>query len=188
MSRAVDIFKRLECDHIHLQQILTVLEQESERADKNGWRDVDFALIFTVFEYIRAYPEQFHHPLEDSSFDFLLNRELIDPYLIQTIYQQHKNLKIKTANLYQYFKDMQSGEAESSPELLPTIKEFCRKQCDHIKLEEEKIFPLLAEFSDGDWWDIASCIVMLNDPVFENPDRDDFALLAKKIAGEKNHS
>ena len=168
-----------------MQQILDVLEQESERADENNWQDVEYTLIFSVFEYIRAYPEQFHHPLEDSSFDFLLDRKLVDPHLMQTIYQQHKNLKIKTTNLYQYFKELQAGESEVSAELLPTIKEFCRKQQDHIQQEEEKIFPLLAELGEGDWWDIASCITVLSDPVFEHPDRDDFVLLAINLAAKR---
>ena len=61
------IIQKLNQDHHRLAELLNVLDEQMDLLDSDI--EFDSELTLGVLEYIKYYPDVFHHPLEELIFD-----------------------------------------------------------------------------------------------------------------------
>lgn len=176
------LYRQLVQDHVNLSRVLEVLRIAVEDYQATDWYHPNMPLILDAFEYIRAYPEVFHHPLEERSFDYLLQHKMVDPVVVDEIRTQHNELEEATERLQQQFKAIADDCVVAEEQLKQDFSDYLTLQMHHLQTENEKIFPILEQIDDRDWWDIASCMVLRQDPIFgDDPGREHFNALAKSV-------
>lgn len=174
-------FEQLVADHSNLQRILELLRHEIHGRSHCSELDAELPLILDVLDYIKAYPETFHHPLEEAAFDLLTAKSLIDPSVLKPIRDQHLQLEQFTDRLHLRFLQLANGLEEDTT-LIDDLSLFIDLQEEHIESENRHIMPALQhKISEGDWWDIASVLTLNKDPLFDQKLRNQFKVLARRI-------
>ena len=69
-----EVLKQLILDHMQLERVLSCLERQINHYVNDTGEEPSLSLIQDGMEYIRAYPDTFHHPLEEVILDGLLTR------------------------------------------------------------------------------------------------------------------
>lgn len=176
-----ELYKQLIEDHQNLAKVLHCLEQAVNAYDDDT-QETKLPLILDALEYIQAYPETFHHPLEEKAFDYLQLHGLGDGKAIQEIRDQHATLEKQTQQLCQQFNAIANDCIVPLKGLKQQFQQFVEAQKHHLLTENSKIFPTLVDLPESAWWDIASTMILQQDPLFrEDPDRQQFRLLASEI-------
>ena len=182
------LYQQLVQDHINLSRVLKALRRAVADYNEDDWFQPNLPLILEALEYIRVYPEVFHHPLEERAFDYLLQHNMADPKVIEKIRDQHSELEEATGLLHQQFEAIANGCFVPMERIKRDFNHYLESQLDHLTTENEKIFPALAEIEDSIWWDIASCMVIRQDPLFcDDSGRQYFNALAKSVIAYRTH-
>jgi hemerythrin-like domain-containing protein len=176
-----DLFSQLVLDHKNLVAVLQVLRSEIQHLTHSDELIERLPLILDILDYIQAYPETFHHPLEEAAFDVLINKELADPVIIQRIRLQHSTLEQFTKRLQEKML-LLANEQQISDGIIDSLQQFVDQQQEHLDTENKHIMPCMqTQLSEGDWWDIASMLTLHKDPLFNQPLKDQFTVLASRI-------
>ncbi|CAH0990048.1 hypothetical protein SIN8267_00131 [Sinobacterium norvegicum] len=176
-----NLFHQLVDDHKHIARVLRVL-----KAAVYAYEDVDqehdLPLILETLDYIQAYPEQYHHPLEERAFTYLLQHSLGDGDVIAQLQQQHTTLERETRDLQQSFDAIANDAVVPLTTILRQFDHYLDDQLAHLETENKRIFPVLAKLTDSQWWVIASDLYVddnLDEAV--NISRDHFCQMAAEI-------
>ncbi len=162
------LFKQLQTDHINLRLVIDILcdtfyswRSENDPEHSPG----TISLMCQAVDYIQAYPEHYHHPLEEAAFNFCEANNLGPHHIIQQLRQQHKLLEQETPRIRTILDwiTRQIPLTESDETL---FNRYIAMQKHHIDIENRYIFPTLARLEAGDWWNIASCMALQQDPLF----------------------
>ena len=148
---------RLLVEHDHILKTLNLLEMQFLDLCRGG--TPDYSLMRSILEYIQEYPEQVHHPLEDTIFSILLER-VDDDNLIQELITEHAELEITTRKLRESLKLLESGVA-SKRELMKQLSTFLIRQRQHMYIEEEKVHPLIESVLTKEDWNHVQSTVLL---------------------------
>ena len=70
------IQRQLHTDHHHLHKLLNCLSHEIGCYDFDSKRAPDLAIILSALDYVRTYPDKWHHPSEDIIFNRLLKKKV----------------------------------------------------------------------------------------------------------------
>ena len=100
------LYVQLVQDHVHLHQMLEVLRCELTSYDQEDWHQPHLPLILQALDYIRVYPEVFHHPLEEHVFDFLLEQDLVEREIVARLVSQHDEMEGATDYLQEQFNEL----------------------------------------------------------------------------------
>lgn len=139
---------RLLIEHDHILKTLNLLEMQFLDICRGG--APDYSLMRSVIVYIQEYPEQIHHPLEDTIYSILLER-VDDVKLIQELMSEHTELEIETRKLRDSLGLLKSGMV-SEEEIKKQLSKFLVRQRQHIYIEEEKVHPLIQNvLTKNDW-------------------------------------
>lgn len=136
----MNLVSRLKHDHDHINDLLDLLEKQINIVEQQPGQARH--LMYDVMKYMSNYPIGVHDHLEDLMFHKLLSlsgalRELLDDLL-----EQHAELELAAARLYQHLERNQSLDTER---LVKLARSYLRLQRQHMKIEEEQVFPLAKE-------------------------------------------
>jgi hemerythrin-like domain-containing protein len=113
----------------------------------------------SILEYVQAYPEQVHHPIEDRIFSILLER-VDETALIRQLMAEHAELETETRKIRESLKLLESG-AVSKEDIRDQLSDFLIRQRQHMYIEEEKIHPLIESTLTKEDWDYVQSAVPL---------------------------
>ena len=179
-----ELYQQLVEDHINISRVLNAFDKALRGYDENS-QGSQLPLILDTLDYIQAYPETFHHPLEDKAFAYLETHCLGDADIIDEIKQQHQSLEAMTVSLTEQFHAIANDCVVPFAPLREECSHFLTAQRHHLQTENKHIFPVLAELGNEAWWDIASRLILNQDPLFrDDADRQQFRELAKDIIDE----
>lgn len=135
-------------EHDQLIKTLNLLEMQYLDMCRGGIPD--YSLMKSILEYVRDYPDQVHHPVENLIFTILLER-VDEADLIQAVIDEHSELEKLTRKISESIKLLLARRV-SSDEVKKQLSEFLIKQRQHIYVEEEHIYPLVEKhFTNDDW-------------------------------------
>lgn len=176
------LLSQLYADHYNALRLLRCFESELACIEsQEDWHD-RLPIILDILEYVRVYPEKFHHPIEDLAFDKLLVKDVPGASTIWGIKAEHVKLEKMTQKAQQLFANVANDVVVSMEELLSTAGEFIARQTDHINCENSMIFPLFEKYlSDEDWSAIQQKIDLKKDPLFEQRVREEYKSLYQAI-------
>ncbi len=168
MSRTLD---RLRVDHRRLRNVLGALITKGEELQAQG-ASGNTDHLYCLIDYVMAYPDKVHHPLEEQVFDELvkipLNPEQLE--IVQQIRSQHHDLLVATEDLMEQV-DALTGTADVDL-FIAQLRQYVERQLKHMKFEEQSVFPLAAECIPSEVWEaLDQRFGTTTDPLFDEADR-----------------
>lgn len=140
VSRA-GVLERLHDDHRHLAKVLDALEALADGAAPPPER---LDLLRSALEYVAAYPDAVHHPLEDRLFEHLLGADLsaAEREDVNENAARHGDLIAATNRLRSDLQALRGAGDEAWEGLRSEIRDFVGAQREHMRFEERRVFPL----------------------------------------------
>ena len=163
-----EIIAKLQEDHRHPVQIFDLIDRELE-AIEHG-QEPNFDLLAHILDYIKYYPDVFHHPLEDFVFDCLGQRTELLP-VVDQLQDDH----LKLAELTKAFRDsvthLEGGDNSALGDRVITLgRAYVEHQRRHMATEEDIVFPqALGVLTDEEWarfQEYAAAAAPEADPIF----------------------
>jgi len=133
-----------------------------------------------------GYPDEVHHPSEDLVFDELLKLDLTKDQLEKVTQNrsQHSALKSATTELMDLVET--SVDNVDVERFLQRLEEYVEVQHQHMKFEEQEIFPLGLEYIQPATWEkLDEHFGETKDPLFDEADRRYAALFRYLVPGEQ---
>ena len=163
-----EIMSKLQEDHHHLVQIFDLIDREIQAIEHGG--EPNFDLLAHIVEYIKYYPDVFHHPLEDLIFDCLGQWKELRP-VVDQLQDDH----LKLAELTKEFRDavthLEGSDKTALRERVVVMgRAYVEHQRQHMATEENIVFPqAMSVLSDDEWAQVkeyAAAALPEADPVF----------------------
>jgi len=175
-----DILQRLRQDHANVHRLLLMLETQIAALDRGESPDWD--IVEGVIEYLLAYPDLRHHPLEDKILEHLQVKDLSAAEPFFGLYAEHREqaqeLRRIAAATHQVPQDVRMAQRD----YIDLLGSFVAAQRDHIRKEEATFFPSADRILDaGDWAELERDSVDLIDPLYGDRVERRFAALRKKL-------
>ncbi|MCV6614803.1 MAG: hemerythrin domain-containing protein [Cellvibrionaceae bacterium] len=182
------IYQQLCVDHKHIQRLLRCMRGLAEPLEDEGIDAERLELMLDIIDYIKNYPEHWHHPIEDQVFSLLLLKHIPESDLLREIICDHGRLEKQTIELEQIFRSVAQGCVVPSGQLQQQSQAYIAAQADHIEKENKWAYPLMERYLEDDDWDwIGQKIPQLDDPLFGERHKGDYHNLYENIIeGEKD--
>jgi hemerythrin-like domain-containing protein len=183
------IEKQLYRDHYHLQRLLEHLDQEVRNYECGMASSVELPLILDTLDYIRFYPERWHHPMEDKIFDRIMAKRPLEADFVNQVQLEHQQLAQLTRYMTQLFDAVANDCVVPVSELVRTTREFIQRQRSHIDRENEMVYPLMEKYlTEADWEELEAEIAMEQDPLFDAPLKADYQNLFMRVVDGNSKS
>ncbi len=181
------LLEKLQKDHRNLEKILDLLTSQLDHF--LAGRESDFDLKIELLEYMEAYADQAHHPMENVMFAVARPMATDQADLLDRLTQQHRELAQLTRTFRNSLENIYQGGVMQRDELELQGREFIALQRQHIALEEQEAFPMLDQLlQEQDWARVIEQSPSYDDPVFDKPDKIRFQILFEylhKVEQEK---
>ncbi|MCB1986608.1 MAG: hemerythrin domain-containing protein [Burkholderiales bacterium] len=176
------IQRQLHTDHHHLHKLLNCLSHEIGCYDFDSKRAPDLAIILSALDYVRTYPDKWHHPSEDIIFNRLLKKKVKESKLIKQLQIEHEKIILETKKINELFNSVAEDCIVSADELLTGARQYIALQKQHLDKENEFVYPLMdTEFSEKEWHEIENEVKMQDDPLFNNRSKKEYDQLYRYI-------
>jgi hemerythrin-like domain-containing protein len=175
-----EVMNRLQREHRNILKLLNALEHQLAIFDTTETPDYD--VLAGIGEYFTGFPDRCHHPKEDLIFRKLRERDPEAAEIVGDLEAEHE----RTGTLARHFQEAVEnvlGEVEVPREAFDAVaRHFIKDQRRHLKMEEERFFPLaLEKLTPEDWAEIDARITDEDDPVFGAEASAEFAALRKDL-------
>lgn len=161
------IEKQLHLDHYHISRLLQCLQRNIETYESGGAWAEHLSLILEALDYIKVYPEHWHHPVEDKIFAYIAKHYPQHAEVVAALHSEHKALETQTKELNSLFEAIANDTIVSRDQLSRLTRDFLSRQISHIDRENEMVYPLMSScLSAEDWSVLASEIDEAQDPLF----------------------
>lgn len=180
------LIKTLQQDHANIHKLLTCVQREMEWLE-SGKEDRAFNinLIVEVLEYLKTYPEQWHHPLEDALVQKLHERVPDLAREVDWLMAEHKSLERQTKVAQQVYAQIAGGDMIPRERLIEETRGFVHGQLAHLHRENARLFPLLIKhLSEQDLDEVAENMPEREDGLFGNLVRAQFQYLGAELVRE----
>lgn len=162
MPGLLDILYR---DHDNMKKLFAVFEKELATFNRGGSPDYD--LIVDILDYCIAYPDIYHHPLEDLILERLKERNAEAAKPIGNLHDEHNRLMAQTRLFLSLVHDVRQQREVARSTFSEQAQAFLDAYRTHIRYEDETMFPAAAQsLSDEDWTEIESRWDSPYDPLF----------------------
>lgn len=178
------LYERLSQDHKHLAKVLDVLKHQIglyDTREESGTEKPNTTLIMDILDYVHYYPEAFHHPLEEATFDYLTDHNLGDLDAMATIHQEHKTLEAQSAEVRGLVQAILNGEPVALDRLCAELDAFHQQQLTHLEHEEKMVFQDIKALDEQASQQILDQIAAQPDPLFSGQAADQFRDLAEEL-------
>lgn len=147
------LIQSLREDHQYMTRLLHQLEADVSTLDNHKASGDRLNTVLEIIDYLKQYPELWHHPIEESMFARLKQMPL-DQHelaLVNKVIDEHAMLdalaELMEIKVSQYLHD-----PTRKASLMRSVNLFVRHQLRHIECEQNHVFKLcLKHFVDNDW-------------------------------------
>ncbi|RNL58520.1 hemerythrin domain-containing protein [Zhongshania marina] len=141
------LLDQLEQDHHRILQMMYSLSNELNHYSNGD----NCTKILNILNYIRVYPEIWHHPTEDVLFNQLLSKPSISFKVVNELLKEHPHLEALSVELSGIYQECQSLESPPSHQTLQLSRHYCAKQISHIRAERNIFDAIKQRFNESDW-------------------------------------
>jgi hemerythrin-like domain-containing protein len=180
MSKALNIIRD---EHRSIAAVLHGMEylvrQIRERKAK-----IDSRVFRAMLYYLDVFSERMHHPKEDR-YLFAPLRRMGGPAeaLVSELVHEHAEGGQALRRLEQYLIRYEEGGDKEFPAFARAVEEFVKGYREHMRKEEEQVFPLAEQlFDTNNWYAIDRAFGENADPLASDRDEKDFQKLFARIA------
>jgi hemerythrin-like domain-containing protein len=146
-------------------------------------KKVDPRVFHAMLYYLDTFSEQAHHPKEDLFlFKALRSRGAGAEALITELEKEHAGGENALRRLAQALNRYEEGGDKEFPGFERAVERFVGSYRDHMRKEEELLFPLALELlTEGDWAAIDRAFEANRDPLAGSRDTRNFDKLFERI-------
>ncbi len=168
-------------EHVFFERLLGMFEREL--AVFHAGEHPNYELMIDILTYLRHYPDHFHHPREDATFDFLVKR---DPSLrkqIDHLRQEHHLIGAAGDKLLETLNKIADDAIVARKQLEAEAKAYLDLYRHHLEAEETRVMPRAGELLTAKEWDAAAKSVPHQpDPLFGDAFEERYRELRRRIA------
>lgn len=146
-------------------------------------RKIDPRVFHAMLYYLDTYSERMHHPKEDQHlFKAMLERGTEADALIADLEEEHNCGEASLRKLAQALIRYEEGGENEFPAFEREVETFVRNYRDHMRKEEDLVFPLARKMlTAADWSTLAVTFGENRDPLFTGRDTRDYEVLLNRI-------
>lgn len=170
-------------DHKNIAKLLNVLTDKLARIKLE--EEVDYRLIRDIVNYLQTYSGKFHHPLEDSIYEYYLKYRVVDDSVANRLAQEHHNLEHISSELKEMIDSILLDAIVSRDDIIEKLEQFVSLQKSHLNYEESEILPAIkASLTADDWRQLEQNWHHdpQDDPLFGRSVADQYKSLAKRLS------
>ena len=179
MAIALNIIKD---EHRSIAAILHGMKELVFRIRERGTK-VDPRVFRAILYYLDTFSERMHHPKEDQYLFAPLRRLGVEPHaLIAELERKHAQGENALRRVEQCLIRYEEGGDKEFPEFAREVEGFVEGYWDHMRKEEENVFPLAEKlFTAADWEAIDRAFKANVDPLAGDRNERDFRKLFSRI-------
>jgi len=176
------VLDKLHKDHINFQNLLVFLEKQLQQFERCEHADLE--AVFDAVRYMKEYPDNIHHPLEDEIFKYYLTHYKHDHALFENLLNEHSTMPDLTEKLLRLLNATLMSVPQDRKLLCDCLKKYIATQRNHMNLEEGNVYPILnSSLMDHDWVKIRKIFNGKSDPMFgKQVEKSYIGLLSKVVA------
>lgn len=162
MSVGID---QWHAEHANFAQLLVLLERQLARfhADEQP----DYVLMLDVVEYLRHYPDRYHHAREDVAFERLVAHDSGLRVRINRLLQEHRVIARSGDELLRMLNDVADEAMVLREDVESALATYVVYYRHHLATEEREIMPRAAALlTPKDWAAVAAAVPTGRDPLF----------------------
>jgi hemerythrin-like domain-containing protein len=146
-------------------------------------KTVDPRVLHAMIYYLDAFSERMHHPKEDRYlFRAIRERSAEGESLIAELEEEHAHGEQSLRELAQAAIRYEQGGKPEFPAFEREVENFTRNYRDHMRREEDVLFPLAHNvLTAGDWSRLDVELSRDRDPLAMGADPEDFERLFNRI-------
>jgi hemerythrin-like domain-containing protein len=150
----VEIIEILRQEHQNIENLLHVMEQELSVFDR-GERP-DYEVLGAIIEFFKNYPASCHHPKEDIIYEKFKARDPGRAASIADLEAEHREGAVRLHRVAQTIESILDDQEILREDVDRIVRDFIDNQRKHIALEEQVVFPAIADtLQPADWADVA---------------------------------
>lgn len=159
------VLEQLKTDHENVATLLDILDDQLQRIRAN--ENADYDLMRDIMHYMTAYPDSFHHPMEDAVIEQLIERNPDCREMALAVVGEHRDLATKRKAFLDMLIRVIDGEIVLRKDIVARGLDYTEFLRTHMQQEEQRLFPQAeAELSEQDWNKVSEKIEQRKDPVF----------------------
>jgi hemerythrin-like domain-containing protein len=126
------------------------------RHDRYGISEPNFELLGAMTNYIRVFPERYHHPKEDAYLFRLLRRRCPDLVpLLDMLEAEHRASAAKLLAMDEALVRYRQEGSAQLPAFYATVGTYAAFHYAHMRVEEDEVLPAAAKYlTAADWNEI----------------------------------
>ena len=161
MAKALDIIRN---EH---RSIAFVLDNLRRLARGGGVPRISAAVFGAMVNYLENFADVVHHPKEDRYLFEVLRRQGAQPEsLIAELQREHAEGERSLGELKQSYRRLEADGDRALPAFSAAVERFAQAYYDHMRKEEEIVFPLAERlFTPVEWAAIDRAFEENRDPV-----------------------
>ena len=179
MAQALNIIRD---EHRSIAAILHGM-QHLVRQIRERKAKIDPKVFRAMLYYLDTFSERMHHPKEDRYlFDPLRRRGAGSDALIAELEREHADGGNAIRRVEQCLIRYEEGGEKEFPEFAGEVERFVEGYWEHMRKEEERVFPLAQKLFTNDDWDAIDRAFKANvDPLADDRNERDFRKLFSRI-------
>lgn len=176
-----EVIQSILREHRTIREVLDVLEAQIdlfERAEQT-----DYELIREIVDYLRTFPDLYHHPKEDLIFQRLKARDAASVRPFGNLEALHEEISERLGDFSRAISRVMMGVEVPRDALVSLARGFISGERNHMDAEEEHFLPVAEEkLSAADWSRIEEAVVNFKDPLLAPATNDRFELLREHVS------
>jgi len=169
-------------EHRSIAAVLHGMQHLVREIRERGAR-IDAKVFRAMLYYLDTFTERMHHPKEDRYlFDPLRRRGAGPDSLIAELEREHADGENSLRRVEQYLIRYEEGGEKEFPEFAAEVDRFVEGYWEHMRKEEEHVFPLAEKLlGAGDWAALDRAFNVNVDPLAADRNERDFRKLFSRI-------
>ena len=172
--------KLWHAEHANFSRLLSLFEDQLA-VFHEGERP-DYELMLDIVDYLRYYPDRFHHAREDVAFRHLLEHEPALHGKVNRLLQEHRVIANAGDDLLRLLNEVADEAIVPRSEVEAAAATYLVYYRHHIATEENEVLPRAIELlTPEDWADVAAAIPEGRDPLFGDDSDERYRELRRLI-------
>jgi hemerythrin-like domain-containing protein len=172
-------------EHVNFSRLLGVLEQQL--AVFHAGERPNYELMLDIVNYLRHYPDRFHHAREDVAFARLAERDPAMQVKINRLLQEHRVIAKAGDELLALLNEVADEAIISRAEVEAAAATYLVYYRHHLAAEERDIMPRAEKLlTPEDWAAVVAAVPAGRDPLFGDASEERYRELRRLIALESS--
>ncbi len=164
-TSASKVLAELRSDHRNLTVLIDMLDAEADRL--KALEDPNYELLRDIMLYMTGYPDVVHHRKEDWVYAKMVGLRPAMQRDLTRIERDHAEIAKLGTKLLNDIEAIESGTVMRRFDVVEDARAYVNRQRDHMRWEDEKLFPLIDSLkAELDLSEASSNVPKTPDPVF----------------------